>query len=689
MSVAELEKIRSFTLLGASGSGKTALAEALLYRAGVLHHLGQADTRILDTDPEEQKRKSSVVAKVQSLAWDKHRIHFADTPGLPDFFGEALAPLLALDTAVIVIDATQGVDVATQQEFKRAVQYKKPILFFINKMNKERANFEGTLESIRNNLSKHAQPVALPIGAGENFRGVMDLIDTRAFVYQGSEAKEVPIPEEEKERFEQAQRHLIEEVAETSEELFEKLASGQPLKKDDILPQLIKDIEEEEIIPVLVGNADPPVGTALLLDTLTHLILPPHKHREPVATDGSKQKIPLKVHPFEPAVAQVFKVISDPGVGDLFFMRVLTGTLKPGMDLTNATHSSKERIGHLLTFEAKERKEVNEAIAGEVVAVAKLKQTHVGDTLCDGSRFAQMDPIPFPHPVFAVTLLPKTRKDQDKLGPALGKLHLTDPTLHFEIDPEFNETILSGMGEVHLEVAANRLREKYGVDLTLGQPHVPYRETITAKVKAQGKYKKQTGGHGQYGDVWIWAEPRPRGTGFEFVDDIKGGTIPGKYIPSVERGIIDSMKRGQLAGYPVVDVKVSLFDGSFHSVDSSDLAFQIAGSLAIKKCEEEGRPILLEPIMKITVTTPADYVGTITNDLTSRRAKITGMNQEGEIHELTAEVPMAEIFKYATDLRSMTHGAGSYRAELARYEALPGHLTAKVIEETKSLRGKK
>ncbi|MDX1386598.1 MAG: GTP-binding protein, partial [bacterium] len=440
----EPELVRSFSILGATGSGKTALAEAILYRAGVLHQVSQGETRSLDTDPEEQKRGSTLVSKIQTVTWDKHRLHFADTPGLSDFIGEALAPLITFDAAVIVVDATTGVDVGTKQEFRKAEALKKPILFFINKMNKERADFEAALESIRTNLTKHAHPVALPIGAGEDFKGVMDLIDARAFVYDGQEAKEAPIPEEEKDRFASAQRHLIEEVAETSEELFDKIAEGQELKKDDILPQLITDIEEEEIIPVLVGNADPPMGSTLLLDTLTHLVLPPSKHHPPLVTDDKGQETPLKVHHFEPPVAQVFKVISDPGVGDLFFLKVLTGTLKPGMDLTNATHQSKERLGHLLVFEGKERKEVSEAVAGEIVAVAKLKQSQVGDTLCDNGRLVQAPAIEFPHPVFAKTLLPQTRKDQDKLGVALNKLQLTDPTLHYQIDPEFNETILSG-----------------------------------------------------------------------------------------------------------------------------------------------------------------------------------------------------------------------------------------------------
>ncbi|MFO1464204.1 MAG: elongation factor G [bacterium] len=674
------EKIRSFTLLGGSGVGKTSLAEALLFAAGVTHRLGKVDegNSVLDQEPEELKRKISLSSKVQCLDWQGYRLHFADTPGFPDFSGEAVGPLAMLDAAVIVVDATVGVDVAAQQFFRLAVRHKKPILFFVNKMDKEHADFEKTLASIRA-LSKHAQPVGLPIGAGAEFRGVLDLVDGRAFRYEKGQAVEVPVPFEEAERFQAAQRALIEEIAETDEALFERLAGGEALKKDDVLPRLIQDIEDEEILPVLVGSALPPQGITLLLDTLTHLVLSPDRLPDRTGVHPQSGEPELR-KPFvaESAAAQVFKVISDPGIGDIFFMKIFSGTLRHGEDLRNGRSLATERLGHLFLFQGKERKEVGEATVGEVVGVAKLKNTRLGDTLGDPTRPIQLPAIAFPEPVLSVAIHPKTRQDQEKLGIALGKLTSNDPTFHFHIDPESGETLVSGMGEVHIEVITERLRGKYGIEITLGKPHVPYRETVMRKVKVQGKYKKQSGGHGQYGDVWIEIEPLPPGAGFEFVDAIKGGVIPSKYIPAVEEGIKQAMRRGVLAGYPVVDLKATLCDGTYHSVDSSDLAFQIAGSMAFKKAEEEARPILLEPIMNLEVSTPAEFVGAISNDLSSRRGRIVGMEQDGDMHLVRGEAPMAELFKYATDLRSLTHGAGSYRTEFARYEPLPPPLFDKV-----------
>ncbi|MFO1519517.1 MAG: elongation factor G [bacterium] len=682
------DQIRSFTLLGASGSGKTSLAEALLFASGVTHRLGKVDdlSSHLDTDPEEQKRRITLLSKIQTLPWQGYRLHLADTPGFADFLGEAVAPLAALDAAVIVVDATTGVDVATKQLFNLAVQHKKPILFFINKMDKERADFERTLESIRNNLSKHAHPVSLPIGEGSGFKGVLDLIDTRAFLYNDGKSQETKVPPEEEARFDEWQKKLIEEVAETDEALFEKLAGGEDLKKGDILPRLIQDIEEEEIIPVLVGSANPPKGITLLLDTLTHLILPPSqlpelKGKNPV-TGNEEVRRGLTV---ESAAAQVFKVVADPGVGDIFFAKVFSGTLQHGQDFFNPRTKEKERLGHLFFFNGKDRQEVKEAFVGDVVGIAKLKNTRTGDTLCDFNRPILIEPLGFPQPVLSMALLPKTRQDQEKMGFALGKVGAYDPTFHYHTDSEFSETIVSGMGEVHLEVITERLKNKNGIEISLGKPHVPYRETITRKVEVQGKYKKQSGGHGQYGDVWLRVEPKPINSGFEFSDEIKGGVIPSKYVPSVELGVREAMMKGMLAGYPVVDLKAALYDGSFHSVDSSDLAFQIAGSMALKKAEEEAKPILLEPVMSIEVMTPADYVGAITNDLTTRRGKILGMDQEGDLHVIRGEVPMAEVFKYATDLRSLTHGAGRHKMEFVRYEPVPGNLMDRVVKENSRL----
>ena len=681
------EKVRSFTLLGGTGSGKSALAEALLYRAGVLH---QAEGgKVLDSEPEEQRRQSTVFSKIQSLTWDKHQLHFADSPGAADFAGAAIAPLVVMDAAVIVIDATLGVDVATRQLFELAVECKKPILFFINKMDKEHADFDAALASIRNTLTKHAYPVTLPIGQGPTFRGVLDLIESRAFIYDEGKAIEQTIPDAEKERFEAAQNTLIEEVAGTDEGLFEKLAEGEALGKEDILPRLIENIESEDIIPVLVGSAVPPIGTTLLLDTLVHLILPPTKMPPAAATDSDDVVVELSPDPDGPTVVQLFKISSDQGMGDTFYLKVLSGTLKSGDDLINARSRDKERLGHLFHFQGKERIDVSEACVGDVVAVAKLKASHIGDTLASAGHVVTLPAIKFPAPVHSVSVQPKTRKDQDKMGIALSKLVVADPTLEYRIDPEFNETILSGMGEVHLEIAAGRLHDRYGIDIIIGQPHVPYRETIAKKVKAQGRHKKQTGGHGQFGDCWITAEPMELGHGFEFADEIKGGVIPGKFIPSVETGVKHAMSKGGLAGFPVVDVKVAVFDGSYHSVDSSDVAFQMAGSIAFRKCQELAGSTLLEPVMAVKVTVPAEYVGTITNYLSSNRGRILGMDGAGDLQIVSAEVPMAEMFGFSTELRSMTHGAGNFTMHYARYEAVPSQLIPAIIEKVKAQRAEK
>ncbi|HEY3234387.1 MAG TPA: elongation factor G [Polyangiaceae bacterium] len=681
------DKIRSATLLGAQGSGKSALAEALLYRAGAIHHVEGG--RALDIEPEEVKRQSTVFSKIQALTWEKHEIFIADTAGAADFIGGTIAPLAALDAAVVVVDATGRVEVSTRKLFSLAVSHKKPILFFINKMDKELADYDRALESIRNTLTKRAYPVSLPIGQGADLRGAIDLLGACAFFYADGKVQRGEVPESEKDRFEQARTALIEEVAGTDEELFEKVASGQELGKDEILPYLLKNIREGELYPVLVGSANPPMGTTLLLDALTRLLVPSTDLPELEATNESDgSAIQLKRGPGEPTVAQIFKIFSDPGIGDIFFLKVVAGTVKHGEDLINTRSRERERLGHLFYFRGKERSEVPEAPAGSVIAVAKLKGSLVGDTLSASERLVTLPPISFPNTVHSVSVHPKTRKDQDKLGIALSKLASVDPTLNYYIDPEFNETILSGMGEVHLEVVAGRLKDRYGIDITTGRPHVAYRETLTKKIESQGRHKKQTGGHGQFGDVWIRVEPLPIGTGFEFSDEIKGGVIPNKFIPSVETGVREAMKKGQLAGFPVVDVKVTLYDGSYHTVDSSDIAFQLAGALAFRKCQEKAGAVLLEPIMRLEVTVPSDYVGAITNHLSSHRGRILGMDGSGELQSVRAEVPQAELFSYSTELRSITQGAGSYTMGFAQYEPLPSHLVAQVQESLKAAREK-
>ena len=678
------DKIRSFTLLGGPGSGKSALAEALLYRAGVLH---QAEGgRALDFEPEEERRASTVFAKVQNLTWNDCQVHFADTPGLADFMGNAIAPLVALDAAVVVVDATAGVDVATRQTYDLAVQHNKPVLFFINKMDKERADFAAALGSIRKALTRRAHPVVIPIGQGPDFRGVLDLVESRAVTYDDGKVNDGPVGDAQRAAFDEAQGQLMEEVAGTNEALFEKLASGEQLSREDVLPHLITAIKQGEIVPVLAGSAFPPRGTSALLDAIVRLLAPPTDMIPPEVELPGGQRGPLPLDPKSPVVARVFKIYSDQGVGDIFYVRIVAGTVKSGDDLINTRSRERERIGHLLRFHGKERSEVPEATVGDVIAVAKLKGSLIGDTLASAERQVTLSPIDFPNAVHSVSVHPKTRKDQDKLGIALSRVSVSDPTLHYHIDPEFNETILSGMGELHLELAAGRLKERYGIEITIGKPHVAYRETLSKKVKAQGRHKKQTGGHGQFGDCHISAEPLPIGSGFEFADEIKGGVIPGKFIPSVETGVREAMKKGALGGFPVVDVKVTLFDGSFHSVDSSDVAFQLAGALAFRKCQELAGSSLLEPIMRVSVTVPADYVGSITNQLSQHRGRILGMDGSGDFQTVTAEVPQAELFDYSTELRSITQGSGTYRMEFAQYEPVPSQLVAGVIEKLKQER---
>jgi len=677
------DKVRSFTLLGAPGTGKTALAEALLYRAKVLQQ--PEGGKALDTEPEEIKRRSSVFSKIQSLTWDGYEITFADTPGGVDFIGSVIAPLSVLDVAVLVVDATTGVDVPTRQFYEIAIKYNKPMVIFINRMDKENADFDRAVASIRTTLTKKALPVALPIIANSSVEGAIDIVESRAVLF-ADKLKEVAIPGEQQDEFVLAQQALWEEVAGTDDALFEKLASGESATKEEVLPLLVKAIASCEIIPIIGGTAMPPRGASVLLDTICRLIPPAEKLAAPPQLE-SDTAAPLTLGADQPAVCQVFRVTSDPGVGELFFLRVVNGTIRSGDDMLNPRYKDRERIGHMIRFQGKERKELTEATLGQVVAVAKLKHTLAGDTLCTPNRIVELVPIAFPNPVHSVTAHPETRKDQDKLGVALGKLAQTDPTLHHHVDAEFNEIILSGMGEVHLEIVAGRLRDRYGIQLTLGLPHIAYRETLSKMVKAQGRHKKQTGGHGQFGDVWITAEPLPLGSGFEFVDDIKGGVVPNKFIPSVETGIRDCMKRGGLVGFPVVDLRVSLYDGSYHSVDSSDMAFQMAGAHGFRKCLELSGTTLLEPIMRLNISVLADHVGAITSDLNSRRGRILGMDAVGDVQTIHAEIPQSEVSRYSTDLRSMTQGAGTFSMEFARYDPVPAMLIegikAKLAERRK------
>ena len=686
MKIYTTEKIRNIALIGSKGVGKTTLLDAIVYKSGLSNRFGKVDdkTSFVDFDPLEIKKLQTMIAKVIPCEWQNCKINFFDTPGYADFIGETIGNLGVCDVALVLVDAVNGVDVQTKRLFKYIKKMKKPYAFLINKMDRDRADFNKVLSSIKNVLSKKGVLIHLPMGSGSNFQGVIDLVEMKAIIYKDGKASKEDIPEEFKEEAQKQRTNLIETIAENDEKLLDEYLSTGKINPDEIRKGLIEDIAKGEIAPILIASAVNAVGIDSVLDDIVNYF-PSPKDIGPkkVVNVSSGEDMELKPDPSESLSMLVFKTMSDPGVGDIFFFRLYSGKISHGQDVFNATKKSLERIGHLYVIKCKERDEVPEAYAGDIVAVAKLKNTGNNDTLCLKNKQVIIDPIKFPEPIISLAVRPKTKHDQDKLGMGLSKLMAADPTFLVKMDKEFGETVVYGMGETHIEVMVERLKEKFGIDITLDKPHIPYRETIQKTSSVQHKYKKQSGGRGQYGDVWLKIEPLKHGTGFEFVDAIKGGVIPSKYIPAVEKGVKEAMAKGIVAGYPVVDVKVTLYDGTYHTVDSSDMAFQIAGSMAFKKAQQDARPVILEPIIELDVTAPGQYLGDISNDISGRRGKVTGMEHEGEIGVIKALVPLAEMYKYSTNLRSITRGAGSHTISFSHYEKVPSHVSQKIIEEAK------
>ncbi|MEW6657132.1 MAG: elongation factor G [Thermodesulfobacteriota bacterium] len=680
-------QIRNLALIGHGGCGKTSLAEALLFGAGATSRLGKVDdgSSILDYEPEEIKRKITISTAFHHYQWKKHTVYLADTPGDDNFLADTRAALHVADAAVVVVDAVDSVKVGTEKVWQTSNHYALPRLIFINKMDRERADFEKTLKEIKDILEAPVVPLQIPIGKEAAFKGVVDLVAMKAMVAAGGKLDAGPIPDDLKDEVEQYRSDLLNFAAESDDALIEKFLEEGELTAEEIYRGLRIGTLKGAIVPVLCGAALSNLGPGLLLDAINHF-LPAPEDRGPVKGQkpGSGEEVVLEVDPDGPLAAQVFKTVADPYAGRLSIFRIYSGTIASDASFFNVTRSAAERYGQLFLPEGKGQKAVANAGPGAFAAVAKLKETVTGDTLATEAQPILLPPLMASKPMVTLAVESKVRGEEDKVFSSISKLIEEDPSLQLHRNTDTKEILLSGVGSVHIEATTEKLKRKFGVEAVLKPPKVPYRETIKGTTRVQGKYKRQSGGRGQYGDTWIEMEPLPKGGGFEFVDKIVGGVIPKQYIPSVEKGIVEAKNTGILAGFPVVDFRVTLYDGSFHDVDSSDMAFKIAGSMGFKKGMEQAQPTLLEPIMKMTVTVPEDNMGDIIGDLNGRRGRVLGVEAEGKYQVITAHVPMVEVLLYAPDLISKTGGRGTYEMEFDHYEEVPAHLAEKIIAEARA-----
>jgi elongation factor G len=683
----ELEKIRNIALFGHGDSGKTSLAEAMLFSAGVIKRMGRVDegNTTSDFDPDEQKRGISVNSTPLAFEWKGYKINLVDTPGFADFIGEVISTLRIIDSAVFEISAVAGVEVQTELIWKMADNYGYPRVVFVNKMDRENASFQRCLDSLVEIYGSRVVPFQLPIGEEHDFRGVVDLVTSKAYAYgEGGKASETEIPPELTEQVRSAREKLIEGAAESNDDLMEKYLEEEELDEKEVLDALLKGVSEGTIIPVLCGSATHNIAIDLLMNTLINSLPSPTRLETVSGTekDGRTEKT-FKALEDAPLSALVFNTISDPYVGKLTYFRVFSGKITSDSTVYNPVRDKDERLGQVFVICGKNQIPVQEIPAGDIGGVAKLTETATGDTLCGKDNVIMLPPIKFPEPIMSLAVEPKTKGDEDKLSVALSRLGDEDPTFSVRRDNEVKQTIISGMGEAHLDIMMERLSRKFGVNVNTEVPRVPYKETIRKPAKAEGKHKKQTGGHGQFGIAWVELEPLPRGEGFEFVDKIVGGVIPKQFIPSVEKGIRKAMEEGTLAGYPMVDFRATLYDGKYHPVDSSDISFQIAGSLALRNAVVDADPYLIEPIMNVEIMVPEAYMGDVIGDLNAKRGRILGMESEGGLQLVRAQVPLAEMLRYSIDLRSITGGRGTFSMELSHYEEVPSHIAAKIIEAAK------
>ncbi|MDQ7858801.1 MAG: elongation factor G [Armatimonadota bacterium] len=681
------EQIRNVAVAGHGGVGKTSLVEAMLFVTGAIDRLGRVDdgTTTTDFDPEEIRRKHTINASLAPVEWDGVKINLIDTPGYPDFVGEVVGALRVCEGVVVVTDARAGVEVQTEYVWARAEDRDLPRLVVVNRLDRENASFDETVEMLRRRFGTRVVPVHLPVGAEAALAGVVDLLTMKAHLVKDGKETVEDIPAALRETAQAARERLMEVAAESDDALVEQYLEAGSLSDEELARGLVAGVRSGRVVPVLAAAAGRLVGARQLLAAITRL-LPSPADRGPVAGTHPRNAAEVRVSPDErgPLAALVFKTMADPYVGRLSYFRVFGGVLVSDSQVYNATRDKNERLGQLYILRGKHQEATPQVGPGDIGAVAKLAETGTGDTLCSKDAPVRLEPVAFPQPAISMAIEPKSKADEDKMGNALHRLAEEDPTFTVRRDAELKQTVISGMGESHLEIMADRLRRKFGVDVTLAPPRVPYRETVKGKAQGQGRHVKQSGGRGQYGVCFLEVEPLPRGAGFEFVDKIYGGAIPNQFIPSVEKGVRKALEEGILAGYPVVDIRVTLVDGKYHDVDSSDIAFQLAGALGLKEAATKAGLVLLEPILNIEVRVPEEQMGDIIGDLNSKRARIAGMEPQGDGTTLVrAQVPQGEVLRYASDLRSLTGGRGSFTTSFSHYEPVPAHVADRLVAEAK------
>lgn len=684
MKTYSTEKIRNISIIGHGGSGKTTLTESMLYSAGAVQRIGKVEdgTTTTDFDADEIKRQISINAAMAPVEWKDCKLNLIDTPGYFDFVGEVIGPLRVVETALINLCAVSGVEVGTEKVWKLAEEANLARIFFVNKMDRENANFDKALTQARDMFGANVVPVQLPIGSEDNFTGLVDLLQMKAIIYSGEKFQVAEIPAELADQAAQYREQLVEIAAETDDELTLKYLEGEELTDEEIIKGVQLAVGSAKLFPVLCGSAVKSIGIPQLLDFLVFAAPKPADVIEAVAEDG--KIIELKGGPSEPFRALVFKTMADPFVGKVSFFRVYSGALSSDTQVTNLNKGKTERVAQIYLFRGKNQIPVAKVEAGDIAAVAKLQDTSTGDTLANKDTKNVLKGIEYPAPMTAFAVEPKSKNDEEKVGAGLARFLEEDPTFKVERNAETKQTLIYGMGDTHLEIIVSRLSKKFGVEVNLTKPRIAYKETIRGTAEVEGKHKKQSGGRGQYGHVKILFEPLPRGQHFEFVDKIFGGAVPRNYIPAVEKGLLEAMEEGVLAGFPTVDIRATLLDGSYHSVDSSEMAFKIAASLAYKKGMAEANPVLLEPYVNVEVRVPENFMGDIMGDMPSRRGRVSGMEPQADGTQIIkAQVPLAEMFGYSIDLRSMTQGRGEFTMEYSHYEEVPANIAEKVIEEYK------